>query len=125
MMPLDDYDLYFLVGSEFRLSIFGNEDLIKYDAHDGLAEEIKNFDDLIVGEFEDNYENLPIKTFLGKKPYFSSYFICIFQVINSWAKFAMKNMNLSLLPTMTHLLIGQNWMNLWLLKISVNQQPIE
>ena len=75
MMPLDDYDLYFLVGSEFRLSIFGNEDnLIKYDAHDGLAEEIKNFDDLIVGEFEDNYENLPIKTFLGEEPYFSNIF---------------------------------------------------
>ena len=39
--------------------------LIKYDAHDGLREEIKNFDDLIVGKFEDNYENLPVKTFLG------------------------------------------------------------
>ena len=24
-----------------------------------------NFDDLIVGKFEDNYENLPVKTFLG------------------------------------------------------------
>ena len=70
MMPSNQYDLYFLVGSEFRpkrlLGESGYENyLIKYNAHDGLHEEIKNFDDLIVGKFEDNYENLPVKTFLG------------------------------------------------------------
>lgn len=70
MIPPHEYELYFLVGSEFRPKRFlgesGNENyLIKYDAHDGLHEEIKNFDDLIVGKFEDNYENLPVKTFLG------------------------------------------------------------
>ena len=70
MMNPRDYELFFLVGSEFRpkrsLGDSGGENFrIKYTAHDGLAEEIKNFDDLIVGKFEDNYENLPVKTFLG------------------------------------------------------------
>ena len=32
-----------------------------------IQKEIANFDDLIIGEFLDTYENLPIKTFLGYK----------------------------------------------------------
>ena len=71
MISPHEYELYFLVGSEFRPKrLLGESEyenyLIKYDAHDGLHEEIKNFDDLIVGKFEDNYENLPVKTFLGE-----------------------------------------------------------
>ena len=33
----------------------------------GIQEEIQKYDDLVIGEFLDTYDNLPIKTFLGYK----------------------------------------------------------
>ena len=49
---LSQYRLYFLLG--------------KYD-HNHLMEEIVKYDDIIVGNFHDNYANLPYKTLLGSE----------------------------------------------------------
>ena len=60
------YDLYFLLGkqadqNEAGRDGFGVHDKIEF----GLHAEQKEYNDLIIGDFEDSYENLPLKTFLG------------------------------------------------------------
>ena len=57
MRPLGDYNLFFLLGSETAAESVG--------ATESVEEEIKEHGDLVVGNFPDTYDNLPIKTFLG------------------------------------------------------------
>ena len=61
------YDLYFLLGTSASQN--GAQDRDGFGVHDkvefSLQAEQKEFNDLIIGGFEDSYENLPLKTFLG------------------------------------------------------------
>jgi len=65
------YDLYFLLGEKatqdgvYRDG-FGNHDQLEIS----LQAEQKDYNDLIIGAFEDSYENLPLKTFLGFQFYY-------------------------------------------------------
>ena len=60
------YDLYFLLGTS---STQNGADRDGFGVHDKvefrLQAEQKEYNDLIIGDFEDSYENLPLKTFLG------------------------------------------------------------
>ena len=60
------YDLYFLLGTQATQNGadrdgFGVHDKLEFS----LQAEQKEYNDLIIGDFEDSYENLPLKTFLG------------------------------------------------------------
>ena len=47
-----DFDLIFLLGDGDTLS-------------DSIISEAEKYNDILIGSFIDNYENLPIKTYLG------------------------------------------------------------
>ena len=61
-----NYNLYFLLGKQATQN-GANRD--GYGVHNkiefGLQAEQKEYNDLVIGDFEDSYENLPLKTFLG------------------------------------------------------------
>ena len=57
MRPEGDYNLYFLLGAD--------TDDESTAATEAVLAEIKEKRDLIVGDFPDTYDNLPIKTYLG------------------------------------------------------------
>ena len=65
--------LYFLLGydtfskTRFRFGkmVFEDKETKNALADKFIIQEVEEFDDLILGNFEDNYENLPIKTRLG------------------------------------------------------------
>ena len=57
MRPEGDYNLYFLLGAD--------TDDESTAATEAVLTEIKEKRDLIVGDFPDTYDNLPIKTYLG------------------------------------------------------------
>ena len=58
MIDSSSYQLYFLIGNSTADFDYRNPK---------IQEEIKTYNDLVIGAFEDNYENLPVKTFLGYK----------------------------------------------------------
>ena len=58
MIDSSSYQLYFLIGNSSREFHFTDPK---------IQEEMKTYNDLVIGAFEDNYENLPVKTFLGYK----------------------------------------------------------
>ena len=75
MMDKNDYELYFLIGyihekimtnQQIRQKVVigkGKRIFVKTDKQ--IIRETAEHDDLIIGDFEDTYENLPIKTLLG------------------------------------------------------------
>ena len=81
MLPDEDYELYFLLGwnrgigkvsYEAKKSHYTHQNFVilpgkKENVHQdkNIQKEIAEYDDLVIGDFEDNYENLPFKTLLG------------------------------------------------------------
>ena len=81
MLPDEDYELYFLLGWNRAVikvpkpfirgaPMYRNFDYVsgeRENVHEdeNIQNEIAEFDDLVIGDFEDNYENLPFKTLLG------------------------------------------------------------
>ena len=63
---LVDYQLYFLLGRGPNLDVLEGQELEKQKiVLQGLIKEAKEHNDIVVGDFLDTYENLPIKTMLG------------------------------------------------------------
>ena len=77
LLEPDQYELYFLIGKgtvkrldtiQFPWLEKKEDQYLKRSFEDeNIQNEIKDYDDLIIGDFLDTYENLPIKTFLGYK----------------------------------------------------------
>ena len=73
MMDKNDYELYFLIGyiHEEKVSyaglqfVIGKGKRIFVKTDKRIIQETTEHNDLIIGDFEDTYENLPIKTLLG------------------------------------------------------------
>lgn len=73
MLSNSTYHLYFLLGFDraekmgYRHGYFVKTESIKTNVYQDkmIQDERLNHNDLIIGDFEDNYENLPIKTLLG------------------------------------------------------------
>ena len=62
----DTYEIYFLLGKGPDLSTLNEEDRIHHqNVVSGIIKEAKQYNDIVVGDFLDTYENLPIKTNLG------------------------------------------------------------
>ena len=59
----NQYCLYFLIGNS---TVTAQSQTWNY-RHGTMKKELEKHDDIVVGHFVDNYENLPIKTFLGYK----------------------------------------------------------
>ena len=78
-----------LIRQNLKIQIDKNPDLAQYRLyfllgkadHKHLIDEIRKYDDIIVGNFHDSYANLPYKTMLGYE-YLSKYF-----AVNQWAIF--------------------------------------
>ena len=73
----NEYELYFLIGNgsitteevqQFSWKGYQRPKITARAYTDSdIQDEIQKYDDLVIGEFLDTYDNLPIKTFLGYK----------------------------------------------------------
>ena len=63
----EEYQLYFLLGKGPELDqLEGKERENQLEIATGIINEAKKHNDIVVGDFYDTYENLPIKTNLGR-----------------------------------------------------------